>query len=307
MIESRLLTPAEVPPDFLPMTFAHYRPLLTNPEPPQLVALPIAATVDGTPAGLILGGMPKSGGAGNPTLFSVFVTPAFRRRGVATHLMRALIDEVARRGGSRIKVIYMGGKSLTPALERLLHITGWETPTPRMAAITADLVLIRALDPPWLRPRRIDTARFRIIPWEEVTDTQKEDLRRWHESDPWIAEDLAPWKHEPGYDRVTSCALLRDGRLVSWVINHLMPDGTTRFTCSFAHPKLQRLGVVLWLYKESVDRAEAHGRRFGSWTVPLYHPAMHAFAQRWMKPCAISCRETYGSQKSLTPWSDSRS
>ncbi|MFN0128951.1 MAG: GNAT family N-acetyltransferase [Verrucomicrobiales bacterium] len=303
----RVFVPPEMPAAFSEMTFPIYRKLLAGVQHPLLTPLALGATADGSPAGLALVGMPKGDAHGNPTLFSIFVAPPFRRQGIGTRLMESLHQEVARRGGSLIKTIYMAGKPLSDVFERILLKTGWDPPTPRMAAIKADLRQIRAADPPWLRERRMDPARFQIIPWEEVTEEQKTDLRRWHEQDNWIAEDLAPWKHEPGYDRATSCALLRDGRLVSWVINHHMPDGTTRFTCSFAHPRLQRLGVVLWLYKESVDRAECHGRRYGTWTVPLYHPAMHAFAHRWMKPCAVYCRETFGSQKSLAPWSDSRS
>jgi len=307
MIDTRLLTPGEVPPAVVGMTFPHYRHLLTQTEPSRLTAVPLMATADGTPAGLILAGVPTAGSEGHPTLFSLFVAPSFRCQGVGTRLMETLHKEIVRRGGTRIKVIYMAGTPATAALERILEKTGWEKPSPRMAAIKADLLQIRALDPPWLRDRRMDATRFRIIPWKEVTTEQKNELLRSHEADPWIAEDLVPWKHEAGYDQETSCALLRDGQIVSWVINHLLPDGTTRFTCSFAHPKLQRFGVVMWLYKESVDMSENHGRRFGSWTVPLYHPAMHAFAMRWMKPCAVYCRETCGSEKSLAPWSESRS
>jgi GNAT superfamily N-acetyltransferase len=298
-IETHILTPAQDAPAFLPMTFPHYAHLLTKADLDRAIAVPLAATADGEPAGLVLGAMPKADHPAPPSLFSLFVAPAWRHHGIGTRLMEEFHREIARRGGRTIRVSYMSGKESIPFFERILRKTGWSEPTPRMAAIKADLLQIRAMDPPWLRGRRVDSNRFQIIPWREVTEAQKQALRRSHEQEKWIAEDLAPWKHEANYDPVTSCALLRDGELVSWVINHHMPDGTTRFTCSFAHPRLQRLGVVLWLYKESVDQAEKHGRRYGTWTVPLYHPAMHAFAVRWMKPCAVYCRETYGCEKHL--------
>lgn len=299
MIETKVLTPAQDTADYSAMTFPNYAHFLSQAELNQIVAVPVAATVDGTPAGLVLGAVPKSGNEAPPSLFSIFVAPEFRHRGIGTRLMEDFHREILRRGGRLIRVKYTSGKAATPFFERILRKTGWDEPTPRMAAIKADLLQIRAMDPPWLRDRKIDGKRFRIIPWREVTDEHKLALRQSDEQDSWIAGDLAPWKHEKNFDPVTSCALLRDGRLVGWVINHLMPDGTTRFTCSFAHPRLQRFGVVLWLYKESVDRAEEAGRRFGTWTVPLYHPAMHAFAMRWMKPCAVYCRETYGCEKHL--------
>lgn len=285
---------------FAEMTFPNYRHLLSLEEREQITVLAVTATVDGVPAGLALGGLPKPGYSAPPSLFSIYTAPAFRHQGVGTRLMEAFQNEVAARGGEIIRLIYMTGKDSTPHFERIMEKNGWEKPQPRMAAIKADMRQIRAMDPPWLQERRVD-GRFRIILWRDVTDEQKAALRRSHEAENWIAQDLVPWKHEENYDPVTSCAVLRDGNLVSWVINHHMPDGTTRFTCSFAHPRLQRYGVVFWLYKEAVDEMEKHGRRFGMWTVPLHHPAMHAFATRWMKPCAVYFRETMGGEKILKP------
>lgn len=298
-ITTTLLTPAQDARAFAAMTFPNYKHLLAEPALQGITAVPVAAFADGQPAGLALGAVPQPGNDAPPTLFSLYVAPAFRRQGIGTRLMEAFHDEIVRRGGRLIRTIYMNGKDATPHFERIMAKTGWEKPTPRMAAIKADMRQIRAMDPPWLKQRRYDAERFQIIPWAEVTAAHKQTLRESHAAEKWIAEDLAPWKHEKDFDPVTSCAVLRDGQLVSWVINHLLPDGTTRFTCSFAHPRLQRYGVVMWLYKEAVDRMEQNGRRYGMWTVPLYHPAMHAFAMRWMKPCAVYCRETYGCEKIL--------
>lgn len=302
MIETRPLhSSREDVSSFREMTFPNYRHLLDEEGLEKITAVAIAAFVDGKPAGLVLGAVPKPGYDAPPTLFSVYTAPAFRNQGVGTRLMEEFSREIERRGGELIRTIYMTGKETTPYFERLLEKTGWSPPEPRMAAIKADLYQIRAMNPPWLRERRYDREKFRIIPWSEVTPEHRERLRLSHEKERWIAEDLAPWKHEANYDLVTSRALLREGELVSWVINHLMPDGTTRFTCSFAHPRLQRYGVVMWLYKEAVDQMERHGRRFGMWTVPLRHAAMHAFATRWMKPCAVYFRETKGCEKILNP------
>lgn len=295
-----LTTPAEAAA-FAEMTFPNYRHLMSLAEREQITVLAVAATVNGVPAGLALGGMPKLGYTAPPSLFSIFTAPAFRNQGVGNRLMEAFQNEVAARGGELIRLIYMTGKDATPFFERIMEKNGWEKPQPRMAAIKADMRQIRAMDPPWLAERRMDGSRFQIVLWRNVTDEQKAALRRSHEAENWIAPDLVPWKHDENYDPVTSCAVLRDGNLVSWVINHLMPDGTTRFTCSFAHPRLQRYGVVFWLYKEAVDEMEKNGRRFGMWTVPLHHPAMHAFATRWMKPCAVYFRETMGGEKILKP------
>lgn len=297
MIQTRLLTDPRDASAFLEMTFSHFKKLLLAPVQEKFTAVPVVATVDGVPAGLALGAVPGPGLEREPELLSLFTAKDYRNQGVGTQLMESFHKEMTRRGCPRVQATYMSGKETTPFLERILKKTGWEDPQPRMAAIKCDQVTLRA-EAPWLRERRKD-GRFRIVGWDEVTEEQKAAMLRSHAESPWVAEDLLPSKHEKDHDAVTSCAVLKEGALVGWVINHLMPDGVTRFTCSFAHPRLQKYGIVFWLYREASDRMERHGRRICMWTVPLQHPGMHAFATRWMKPYSIYFRETLGCEKIL--------
>ena len=276
------------------MTFPGYAHLLQSSAETNTVA--VVVEKEGLPAGMALGAMPASNDPAPPSLFSLFVVPELRNQGLGTALMLAFLEEVRRRGGALVSTVFMRGKPAIAWFESILNKTGWAAPVARMVAIKAEMAQIRRMDPPWLRQRRIDPAKFTLVPWSEVTEAQKSALKASHEREAWIAPDLVPWIHEKDYDPVTSMALLQNGELVSWVINHLMLDGTTRFTCSFAHPKLQRLGVVFWLYKEAVDRMEQNSRVFGMWTVPLHHAGMHAFAMRWMRPCAVHFRETLRAQ-----------
>lgn len=300
MFETPLLSPGMDPAPWVEMTFPQYRPLLHQPEQERFSGILVGALQDGVPAGLAIGAIARPGHPKPPELLSLYTAPAFRHQEVGTRLLQELLREMHRRGCTTVQTTWMTGKETTQWFERILQKTGWDAPQPRMAAVRSDLVELRKADPPWLRDRRRDP-RFQIIGWDEVTAEQKEAMRQSHLREPWVKEDLMPSLHEKNYDAVTSCALLKDGQLVSWVINHLMKDGTTRFTCSFAHPRLQKYGVVFWLYKEASDRMERNGRRWCMWTIPLEHPGMHAFATRWMKPCSEYFRETFGSQKVLTP------
>ena len=299
MIETRLLTAPQDAPAFVEMTFPHYKKLVFSPDQERFRGVAVGAWIDGVPAGLALGAAPKAGLGSQPELLSLFTDKAFRNQGVGGELMETFHQEMSRAGCGRVQTTYMGGKESTLFFERILEKTGWGRPQPRMAAIKCDLVHLRASNLPWLQERRKDS-RFAIIGWNDVTSAQKDAMLKSHAESPWVAEDLMPSKHEKNYDVVTSCAVLKQGELVGWVINHLMPDGTTRFTCSYAHPRLQKYGIVFWLYKEASDRMDRNGRRWCMWTVPLQHPGMHAFATRWMKPYSLYFRETLGCEKILT-------
>ena len=78
-------------------------------------------------------------------------------------------------------------------------------------------------------------------------------------------------------------------------------DDTLRYTCSFIHKSLGRLGRILPLYSESFRRTIAHGFKFGTFVTPLYHRGMAAFAKRWFGPWASFLGETRGATKILRP------
>ncbi len=299
-VEIISLTPGADAAPFTGLTFPNYTSILIEPDQPKVTGIVLAARDAGETVGLLVGAMPKPGVPNPPTLFSLYVLPARRNQGIGTALMEAFHAEVRRRGGSLIRVIYMHGKESADWFERIMAKTGWDEPVPRMIAVKCEIKMLRASDPPWMRRRRLTSEKFSIIDWKDVTQEMKDELRRSHEEEKWIAPDLVPWLHEKDFDPGTSCGLLENGKLVSWVINHHMADGTTRFTCSFAHPRLQKRGVVTWLYARAADQMEVHDRTYCMWTVPLTHPGMYAMAVRWMKPVSVSCRETFGCEKKLT-------
>src|SRR5262249_40912938 len=136
-----------------------------------------------------------------------------------------------------------------------------------------------------------------IVAWKDVTEAEREEIRRSHAEKPWIAPDLIPFDHEENYDVATSIALRQNGKVVGWVINHQMTQKMVRFTCSFVRMDLQRMGRIVWLYVDSVRRAGENGYYEAMWTVPLKHPRTVAFTRRWMAPYSTFFGETRGVEK----------
>ncbi len=274
------------------LTFPAYRQALRcDPSRPQVVAY--GGEERGKPAALALAAVdPERPFA---QLLSVYVQRGLRGRGHATRLLQALERELVRRGVARVEATYMTGNDSVPALEVLFARCGWDPPAARMLVVRCSLDSIRRA--PWIKPYPLPDG-WSIVPWVDITEAQREEARRTQERAPWIPDDLVPFRHEAGLEPVTSLALCVNGKVSGWTINHVV-EGVLRYTCSYVHRDLQRMGRVLLLYNEAVARMPSVGLSVGMWTVPLHHAAMARFARRWMQPYAIFFGETRGTGKAL--------
>lgn len=300
------LRPAEAPL-FAAMTFPAYRHLLSlepavrhpNENEPRLIQpFAIGALSGGRPAGLAIGELP-SDGAQPPELLSLFVDPDCRRGGIGTALVGAVEQEVARLGHAEIATVYMTGKPGILHLERILAVRGWEEPQTRMVSVRFTMEVLQAA--PWLSRYRLGP-EYEIFSWCDLRGEEREELIDSQQKLHWIAHDLQPWDYEKsGYDEATSVGVRYKGKVVGWVINHRLSEDTLRYTCSFIHKSLGRLGRILPLYGESFRRTIRAGYRQGMFVTPLYHRGMAAFARKWFAPWSYFVGETKGSRKVLRP------
>ncbi|MFZ5787673.1 MAG: GNAT family N-acetyltransferase [Acidobacteriota bacterium] len=294
-----------VPAELQRMTFPAYRHLL-GLEParrlpaeagrPPIQPFALAALDGGEIAGLLLGELPISR-EGNAEVLSVFVDARFRRRGIATRLLEACEQEVARRGHAELAVVFTAGAAGTPHIERILDRLGWPPPVQRTLSVRFTVEQARSF--PWLNRYSLREGA-EIFPWREL---QAEERRRLVDSQSergWIAENLVPWRYdEEAFEPVTSLGMRLQGEVVGWVINHATGPRTLRFTCAYIRKDLGRRGRLMPLVSESIDRIEHTPFTDCTFVVPLKHQTMVAFVRRWMEPWAGQVTETRGSTKRL--------
>lgn len=276
---------------FMPLTFPSYRARLAEPEAGDVA---IALRLDGAPVGLALGA--RSGSAAEA--LSLFVAPDARGQGLAGALLARLEQELASAGARRIEATYTAGKPTTPALERVLSRAGWSPPAARMLRVKARNETMWGAG--WVGLGAL-AAGDAIVPWRDVSSSERRALAEEQARTGWIPADLSPFEHEAGHLAEASVALRREGAIAGWVITHRLDERTLRYTCSYMHPALQRRGRLLPLYEAVMRRAGALGLERGIWTVPLHHAGMAAFVRRWMAPFADELSETRGSWKPLGP------
>lgn len=299
----RLTAPVAAP--FLDMTFPAYRHLLSLevvPRHPNMSLLPpvrpvaVGAVAGDEPAGLALAEIPE-GQREEAEVLSLFVRADLRGRGVATRLLAAVENELGRLGARRLKAVYMTGQPSEAALERLIGMAGWDPPTTRKLSLQVDLPDFPKTD--WYGRFPLGPG-LSVFPWSELTREERQELERSQRESPWIPPNLEPWRHDrDGFEPVSSLGVRFQGRVVGWVLNHALSERVVRFTCSFIRKDLGRRGRLVPVYSESIRRLFGTGYESCSFTVPLQHEGMTAFALRRIAPWARYRGETRGTQKSL--------
>lgn len=287
------------------MTFPAYRHLLSlersvrlprenDQEPVDPVV--IVAEAEGELVGLAVADIPVRA-VRPPELLSVFVRPSHRRRGISRQLIAAAADAVRDHAGSTLLAVYMTGKPGPEYFERAALSLGWAGPQVRMVSVRFSA---ESLAPaPWLGKYRVGEG-FEIFPWTELTDEDRRYLVESQREENWIAADLQPWDHDRfGFEPRTSLGLRRDGKVVGWIINHEVDGETLRFTCSYIRKPLGRMGKIIPLYSESFQRFIGSGFRYATFTTPLHHKGMAAFAKRWFAPWSTFLGETRSVEKAL--------
>jgi GNAT superfamily N-acetyltransferase len=260
----------------------------------------IAAWAGDAPIGLALGELPLEDALASPEVLSLYVSADWRRRGIGTRLLGALEDETSRRGFGSLTAVYMTGKPGSAAVERLLEKRGW--PLPETRSVTTRFTLDEAERTPWFGRVQPSERDFRIFSWQDLTAAERDELRRSHETAPWIAEGLEPWRHESyGYEPVSSVGARYKGSVVGWVINHVVDATTVRFTCSFMRQDLSRRGRILPLYTESLRRLRQTPYTTAMFITPMCYKEMVEFVRRRCAPWGSFFGETRGATKPLLP------
>ncbi|WP_281173026.1 GNAT family N-acetyltransferase [Cohnella panacarvi] len=178
---------------------------------------------------------------------SIFVAPRFRNMGIATRLLKAVIEHSK---GSRIDIKYFTNLSEVSYLERALHQVGFDPPELASVYYQVDLSTLAAA--PWIsRCKR--SPGYRMVPWQQITEQQRQDLKEKRYCD--YPETLSPFIQEEVIEASGSFVLLRgDGVIMGWIIYHRHVKHAVLSRSLFIAESLQNNGIGLTMIGYSVSR-----------------------------------------------------
>ncbi|MBD2774173.1 GNAT family N-acetyltransferase [Iningainema tapete] len=274
-------------------TFPLFRSRLQRLQPEGAIVA-IAASFSSQPVGLALAEILPDGKSAE--VLSVFVVANHRRRLIGSELLNRLEQELFVRGCITLQVTYITGQPTTIGWERLLQKCGWTQPQPRM--VVCKTTTDRIVHAPWMQKSSLPDA-YSIFPWMEITPEERLTIKETQQANPWIPPDLIPFNHEADCEPLNSVGLRYQGQVAGWVITHRLAPDTIRYSCSFVRRDLQKMGRIIPLYVNAINKQIDAKIPKGIWTVPYIHDGMVNFVQKRMAPYMNSVEESRGAYKTL--------
>lgn len=278
---------------FQALTFPRYRVRLQLLKPSGSIVA-IAATFQDHPVGLALAEILPDGITAE--ILSIFVVLQHRQRGIGTSLLSHLQTELVLQGCTNAQLVYTTSQPTAPMLERLLQQNHWTSPQPRM--ILCNTTIDKIAQAPWMQKSKLPSS-YEIVPWMDITAAERADIAQRQALKPWVPPALMPFQNEVNLEPLNSLGLRYQEQVVGWLLTHRLAADTIRYTCSFVRQDLQKLGRIIPLYVNAIQRQIDAEIPKGIWTVPFGYPAMVSFVRQRMAPYMIAIAESRISAKNL--------
>lgn len=210
----------------------------------------LGASIDERPVGLAV--LHSATAAKAAFLESIFVDPAFRRRGVGRALLEAAESMLLAAGIPKLVGSWYHDAPAAAAIERLLADTGWGEPTPTATVYRGGRSALEQTvrkNRPW-RPR----PGFEIDIWSTLSPDERrqvDELGATHA----IGMGLHPageWMLAVSEE--TSVVLRHHGEVAGWMLNHIVGAGLHRYSMLWIRPDLVGRGLGVSIVIESVRR-----------------------------------------------------
>lgn len=177
---------------------------------------------DEIPVGLALAQLPaiaaaREGAAVPPRmarLLSVFILPAWRKRGAASLLMLVLEDELRRRGCVGLVASYTTQMPAWQPFERLLAACRWSPPAGQLLMSMG--YCREVIKAPWMKTLGEMPPGFELFEWTGLRADERAQLQH-DEACGMIPQELSPFSDEQDIEPSISVGVRHQGEVVAWM------------------------------------------------------------------------------------------
>lgn len=286
------------------LTYPRFQSALSNLDPGSSF-IAIGAHQDGEPLGLALAKF-----ASAPTgeilgsLWSLFVIPENRQKGIGTALMQAMETHLAAADCNTLSLEYLDAPT-APALKQILYKQSWSTP--ETVGFIAHCPDVRQTIPLVKRVlKRPLPANHEVVRWQDLTQNELENLRQSliDESMDGSIGGFDPFLEESTIEPANSVVLCHKDRIIGWMMTHRLSPDLIRYTTLYVRPEETPLsqGLTLMVQALKYQTEDTTASRVIYNCNPDKTPAMAQWTERrfvnqgWLDPL----RYRYTAQKSLS-------
>jgi len=271
-------------PAFASLTYPRFRQLLEIGDATRGNGIPggrlvaIGASEAGFPVGLALGVVGK---AGEARLLSIFVSKAWRRRGIGNRLCVQACGRMGEWGAESVHIQYSTRVADPVGLAAFFQHAGWPPPEPLEFRLAGRADWVVRAGPDYARfLQSVESRGFDATPWSEIDGEDRAEVARLvpHINHPNL--DPALW--DARSDPALNLALRQGRRLIGWVLSeNQLAHGYIHHVCGFVGAEFQRQG---WLLAGLFRVCERQCSVYGPQSIAVYEtPSSNHRMVRMMK------------------------
>jgi GNAT superfamily N-acetyltransferase len=230
------------------------------------------ATLDNHLLGAVLA---ETNHNGKSELFSLFVTPNLRNRGIATQLISLLVSTLEKNGVKTLQTRYWTSWKSLPAIEKLLKNTGWEDP--ELLRVIAEINIDKYNVVPW--PNLKIPSYCEFFEWNNLTSTDRKLIDRLLQAQK-IPGEFNPYQHSAKIFLPASIGLRIKGELAGWNIAYQLAPDKIEYNNLFVRDEYQRTGHAIALLYRSFGEQHKLNIPLATWVLNADNPAAMKIGMR---------------------------
>jgi len=233
--------------EFKSLAFNHQQALLELPE--GVIAVGALSNL-GIPVGLALSRLSAEGQA--VELYSVVVAKSFRRKGLATDLIRFSEEIWQQKGCQQARLSYEIASGQGESIEGLLVKAGWPIPQTSVYFFKKTIRREDLPNNPWVNKQLNLPEGFSIFNWADLTTQERDEISQRLKTDPRYVETTNPLIND--FEPFNSLGLRYQAEIVGWCVTRRSDPQTLQYSRLFIRPDLRNQGTPFALMTEAIRR-----------------------------------------------------
>lgn len=264
-----------------------------DPDDAEVIAY--AATENGQPIGLALGAYHSVLRQGD--LYTLYVHPSFRGKGVGTALLQAFVSLFKEKKAIRIETRFAYNTPTGKLFARLLVNNGWSKPEP---LVVRCFYVTKEFDPDWfLQSTRLPDS-YTLFPWSELDDQQRRAVEQLIQQR-GLPSAINPFVDKHLIEPQNSLGVLYQGKVVGWMVTHRESCDLISYAKLYMLPEHRGKGNPIHMLARSIYLQQLSDVEYSVFEVNLRNSDKRwlSFMKRRLIPYAPFVTEIYQSILSL--------
>ena len=195
-------------------------------------------------------------------LFSLFVLPEKRNKGIGRSLINAMETLLKERGVKIIQSRYQSNWKSINEINKLIKSGDWKEPV--LARVVAEGEIENYKNVPW--PEIKISSDYEIFQWENITPEDKNEIERLQETKE-ISHEFNPYQHQDKIYMPASLGLRHKGKLAGWNIVYLLDKETAEYNNLFIVKEYRKIGHAITLLHKAFGRQYEENLPKAKWLI----------------------------------------